>query len=117
MQKHRPPPPAPPIETAHKRRTARKTTQARWLLVGSLESATLPGARGNELHPDLNLLPVNPLIEVAQDARRDTPDVTAPVRNLIIVADDAVPVATLAPIIFRAHEVFQRNLEDVGDLG
>src|SRR5262249_3403469 len=63
------------------------------------------------------VFPVYPLIEVAQDTRRDTPDVMVPVRNLIIVANDAVPVATLAPVIFRRHQIFQRYLEDVGDLG
>src|SRR5262249_2953928 len=60
------------------------------------------------------LLPVNPLIEVAQDARGDAPNVTVPVRNFIVVTDNAVPVAALAPVILRPHQVTQRNLEDVG---
>src|SRR5258708_6872688 len=62
-------------------------------------------------------LAINPLIEVAQDTRRNPPDVTVPVRNFIIVTDDPVPVATLAPVIFRPHQVFQGHFEDVGDFG
>src|SRR5262249_47597074 len=57
----------------------------------------------------------NPLIEVVQDTCGNAPNVTVPVRNFIIVARDAVPVAALALVIIRSHHVFEGGLEHLGD--
>src|SRR5579872_4513399 len=59
--------------------------------------------------------PVNALIEVAKYAGRDAPDVTILVRDGVILADDALPIAALALMVFGLHQKVERHFEGLAD--
>src|SRR4029077_206139 len=59
---------------------------------------------------------VDPVVEIAHDARGDAPDITVAERHGVIFALDAFPFAAAALVIFRGHQKVERHFEGLGDL-
>src|SRR5262249_16466349 len=59
---------------------------------------------------------IDPFVQIAQNTRGHTPDITLTERHGVVFPCHALPVAAVQRVVLRVHQEGERYLEGVGDL-